>query len=70
MLDCKLKRRYVVYSGESSVRAKLTEAQVRVILADLRHHHLIAADFGVAISSIAMIKRRERWKHVQLEEVA
>ena len=44
---------------------KLTEDQVRAIRADNRINRLVAADFGVSKSMIAMIKRREVWAHVQ-----
>ncbi len=43
---------------------KLTEADVLAIRGDARVHREIAADFGVAKSMVAMIKRNEVWKHV------
>jgi hypothetical protein len=43
---------------------KLTENWVRAIRADARTNRLIADDYGVSKSMIAMIKRREAWAHV------
>lgn len=43
---------------------KLTESWVRAIRADTRINRLIAEDYGVSKSMIAMIKRREAWAHV------
>ena len=43
---------------------KLKEDWVRAIRADTRANRLIAEDYGVSKSMIAMIKRREAWAHV------
>ena len=50
--------------GERNGSVKLTEDAVRQILADQRLNVAIARDFGVSKSTIAMIKRREIWRHV------
>lgn len=43
---------------------KLKEDWVREIRADSRPNRLIAEDYGVSKSMIAMVKRREAWAHV------
>jgi hypothetical protein len=56
--------------GERNGRAKLTESDVRLILADTRLHKEIAADFGVCRSNISTIKRREKWKQLHIGDAA
>lgn len=50
--------------GEASPNAKLTTAEVRSILADNRPCGTIAASYGVAFSTISMIKRGINWRHI------
>ena len=57
-----------VARGERSAGARLTEAQVRLIrirAAAGEIKRLIAADFGVARTTISEIARGAKWKHVQ-----
>lgn len=51
--------------GERAAKAKLTERDVKAILADPRPYKTIALAFGLDRSSISRIKRREVWSHVQ-----
>lgn len=57
-------------AGELAHMAKLTEEQVRKILADSRHYAQIAADYGVATPTINSIKNRESWSHLKVDHVA
>lgn len=56
--------------GEARPEAKLTEQQVRVILADARPYSAIAADYGVHTQTVSSIKNRHSWAHVQVDFVA
>ena len=58
MWDCRLKGR--------DRKAKLTEAQVRVILADPRTQDAIAAEYGVHRSLIGRIKQGQKWSLVHV----
>jgi len=60
--DCKAKGRTVL--GEKNWNAKLTEEAVWQIRADTRLQKVIAADYGVSVSLICMIKTRRVWSHV------
>lgn len=44
--------------------SKLTSADVTLIRADCRRHHVIAAAFGVARSTVSMIKGGKNWGHL------
>ena len=44
--------------------AKVTHEQVRLIRADTRKHHIIAADYGMRRLAIWMIKHRRTWADV------
>jgi hypothetical protein len=48
-------------------QAKLTETQVRAILADQRYYREIAADYGLSLASICRLKSREAWAHLNIE---
>ena len=61
-LDCRLKRRHNI--GEVNGNARLTEDQVRAILADTRYQRVIAADYGTTQRQVSRIKLREQWKVV------
>jgi hypothetical protein len=50
--------------GETSGRAKLTEAQVIEIRSDPRSGAQIAADYGVKSAIIYSIKSRTSWSHI------
>ena len=52
--------------GEKDVRSVLTESAVREILASTKTHAALAAHYGVATSTISMVKNRRNWKHVTL----
>ncbi len=54
-----------VSHGTQNGRAKLTEAQVKVIRRDSRTFYVIAKDYGVCSSTIGYIKQRKTWKHVK-----
>lgn len=55
--------------GELAPHVILTEESVRKILADPRPFSKIAADYGVATSTIGSIKQRVSWAHVDGESV-
>lgn len=50
--------------GEAAANCKLTEEQVIAIRNDARIQRIIAEEYGVSKSTIAMIKRRESWRHI------
>lgn len=45
--------------------SKLTELQVRSIRKDERVLRVIAADYGVTLQAIWMVKKRKNWAHLQ-----
>lgn len=49
--------------GEFSGAAKLTLNDVAAIRADDRTHNVIASSFGVARSTVSMIKSGSNWRH-------
>lgn len=51
--------------GSKNHQAKLRFADIPTIRADPRQHDDIAADYGVARTTITAIKRRVIWKHVR-----
>jgi hypothetical protein len=51
--------------GEAHARAILTDEQVRAIREDGRIARVIAAEFGVHKSTVAKIKTRRIWKHLE-----
>jgi hypothetical protein len=51
--------------GSKSYRALLTEEQVYDILCDTRSQSVIAAEYGVAISTVKGIRQRRTWTHVE-----
>lgn len=53
--------------GESHWNARLTETEVRAILADQeRSNKELAAEYGVLPNTIVKIKSKKLWKHIQL----
>lgn len=58
------KGRSVGLAGERNPKAKLTAEDVVAIRRDPRATKTIAAAYGVSISMVGHIKRREFWRHV------
>lgn len=54
-------------SGSEVSTAKLTEPQVRAILADQRTYRVIAGEFGVSCSAVSAIKNGQNWKKLATE---
>jgi hypothetical protein len=50
--------------GSKNGYSKLTEQQARSILDDYHPSHVIAAEYGVAPSTVSAVKIRRTWKHV------
>lgn len=50
--------------GERHGHAKLKEAQVLAIRADVREHRFIAAEYGISVSLVSAIKHRRVWVHL------
>lgn len=53
-----------VPKGEIHSCAKLTNDQVREIFLSRKSHRLCALEYGVSITTVAQIRRRERWRGV------
>jgi len=70
MIDKITKGRAGSPSGANSVKAKLSEAEVRKICADPRTHAQIAADYGVAASTVGSLKQGVSWKSLGIHEIA
>ena len=51
--------------GEASIRAKLTDDDVRAIRKSPKTHRLLAGEFNIDPSVITMIKNRKAWTHVK-----
>lgn len=51
--------------GEENSQAKLTEDDVRAILADSRIHKEVAYDYDISIAHVWRIRNRVRWKHIE-----
>ena len=66
--DMMRRGRNVVMAGEANGEAKLTDAKVlkirQLYAADKGTHRSLAAQFGVAKSSVGRILRRTHWKHL------
>lgn len=52
--------------GENSPNHILTEEQVLAIRADTRLQRVIAADYGIAASTVGNIKTGHSWRHIPL----
>ncbi len=63
--DRQSNHREAVVRGRFS--SKLTDDDVRMILADQRTHRLIAADFDVDRSTVSDIKQGRTWRHLHTE---
>jgi hypothetical protein len=68
-LDCvaKGRARRARLTGEKNGVARFTDDQVRDIHRDQRMYREIASDYGVAESTIGMIKRGHNWHHIYAE---
>lgn len=64
MTDKENKGRGKQAKGECSGNAKLTEDNVRDILASTEMYKSLAAKYGVSIGLIGHIRNRRAWKHV------
>jgi hypothetical protein len=53
--------------GEQNRMARLTESSVRAIRKDRRKLKAIAADYGVTMSTVWLIRKRKIWTHVPEE---
>jgi hypothetical protein len=54
-----------VHPGELHGMAKLTDAAVREIRGSTEYLYVLAQRYGVSISSVARVRRREAWVHVR-----
>ena len=70
MRDMIAKGRRRTPSGEDAPKAKLTAKQVKAILRDPRPYALIAADYGVAATTIGSVKQRVSWAGLKAGPVA
>jgi hypothetical protein len=70
MRDRKVRGRANTHVGEKNGAAKLTEQQVREIIASKDLQFVIAARYGVSNAVISKIKRGDRWKHVHRQITA
>ena len=52
--------------GEKNHNAKLTDAQVHAIRADMRNHTIVAREYGTTKENVSMIRRGISWKHLPL----
>lgn len=60
-------RRRRMLIGERNGKSKLTEEQVKEILTSKLNGAELGRKFGVITSTIAYIRRREHWKHVEVD---
>lgn len=60
------KSRKEVRFGSSHPNAKLQENEVREMLKSDDSYRVLANRYGISVSNVARIKRRNMWKHVQL----
>jgi hypothetical protein len=67
MRDKIAKGRAQAPKGEDSPHATLTEEQAQTILLDARPYIVIAAEYGVAASTVGSIKNRVSWRHLSGE---
>lgn len=69
MRDKIAKNRHNIPRGELAPKAILTEEQATAILVDPRPYAQMAADYGVAASTIGSVKSRHSWAHLEVEKV-
>ena len=62
--DREAKHRRTAIKGEAVTNSKLKKSDILAIRTDARQHREIAADYGVAHSTIGRIKRRTAWAHI------
>lgn len=60
-------RKATVPLGQANHASRLTEVQVRAIIADARSGRLIARDYGTTQQHISRLKRGLRWGHLKNE---
>jgi HNH endonuclease len=70
MIDKIRKGRANVPFGERAPTARLTVKQVKAIIRDPRPHAQIAADYGVAATTIGSVKQRVSWAWLKAGPVA
>ena len=51
-------------SGESHHATTLTESQVLAIRKDTRIHRIVAAEYGISVTSVSEIKLGKTWRHL------
>ena len=51
--------------GERNGRAKLSEQQAREILTSAETYTKLAERFDVSLSTVAFIRTKRRWKHLE-----
>lgn len=65
--DMDMKGRRIILYGETNGGARLTVYDVKVIRSSDDLLRVLAARYGVAMSTISIIRRREAWRHVKGE---
>jgi hypothetical protein len=60
----KKRHRYGVSRGAAHGRTKLTDEQVKEIRATVGPARLLAAKFGISMSSVQMIRSGQTWRHL------
>jgi hypothetical protein len=50
--------------GEKNPSSKLTDEQALSIISDPRTQRVIADEYGISISLVCMIKKRQKWAHL------
>jgi len=63
-VDARNKGRLRPVCGEDAYQAKLTAEQVAAIRNDSRPSRHVAADYGIAKSTVRSIRQKRAWKHV------
>ena len=64
MADAAKKKRCPSDKGDDHANAKLTTSAVLSVLADTRPHTVVAAELGVAPTTICAIRNGRAWKHL------
>lgn len=65
MADMKLKGRANYARGEAAGNSRLTESEAIAIRNDPRPQEIIAAQYGIAQTTVSAIKTRRNWSHVE-----
>ncbi len=69
MRDKISKGRHNMPRGEEHFRARITEEEAKLILADPRPYAQIAADYGIEASTVSSVKNRQSWAHLEVPAV-